>query len=71
MPPPRRRSGLDPRGRVLGGGLYRRGARPAADARGAGRLRQAALALAQRCFSMEDALDRYEGLYRRVLGGGT
>ena len=32
-----------------------------------GRLRQAALALARRCFSMEEALDRYEGLYRRVL----
>jgi len=31
------------------------------------RLRQAARALAQRSFSMEDALDRYEGLYRRVL----
>jgi glycosyltransferase involved in cell wall biosynthesis len=31
------------------------------------RLRQAARALAQRCFSMGDALDRYEGLYRRVL----
>jgi glycosyltransferase involved in cell wall biosynthesis len=32
------------------------------------RLRAAARALAQRCFSMNDALDRYEGLYRRVLG---
>jgi glycosyltransferase involved in cell wall biosynthesis len=32
-------------------------------------LRKAAQALAQRCFSMEDALDRYEGLYRRVLAG--
>src|SRR5688572_9281737 len=32
-------------------------------------LRKAARALAQRCFSMEDALDRYEGLYRRVLAG--
>lgn len=30
-------------------------------------LRQAARALAQRCFSMEDALDRYEALYRRIL----
>jgi len=30
-------------------------------------LRQAALALAQRCFSMDEALDRYEALYRRVL----
>jgi glycosyltransferase involved in cell wall biosynthesis len=30
-------------------------------------LRRAARALAQRCFSMDDALDRYEGLYRRVL----
>ena len=34
------------------------------------RLRQAARALAQRCFSMDDALDRYEGLYRRVLEAG-
>jgi glycosyltransferase involved in cell wall biosynthesis len=32
-------------------------------------LRPAARALARRCFSMEDALDRYEGLYRRVLEG--
>jgi hypothetical protein len=30
-------------------------------------LRQGARGLAQRCFSMDDALDRYEGLYRRVL----
>jgi glycosyltransferase involved in cell wall biosynthesis len=34
------------------------------------RLRQAARALAQRCFSMEDALARYEALYRRVLEAG-
>lgn len=33
------------------------------------RLRQAAQALARRCFSLEEALDRYEGLYRRVLAG--
>jgi glycosyltransferase involved in cell wall biosynthesis len=31
------------------------------------RLRQAARALAQRCFAMDDALDRYDGLYRLVL----
>ena len=31
------------------------------------RLRQAARDLAQRCFSMDDALDGYEGLYRRLL----
>jgi hypothetical protein len=31
------------------------------------RLRQAARALAERCFSIKEALDRYEGLYRRVL----
>ena len=33
-------------------------------------LRQEARALAQRCFSMEEALGRYEGLYRRVLEAG-
>jgi hypothetical protein len=31
------------------------------------RLRQSARALAGRCFSMGEALDRYEGLYQRVL----
>jgi glycosyltransferase involved in cell wall biosynthesis len=34
-----------------------------------GRLRQSARALAARCFSMGEALDRYDGLYRRVLEG--
>jgi glycosyltransferase involved in cell wall biosynthesis len=32
-------------------------------------LRRQARALAERAFAMEDALDRYEGLYRRVLEG--
>jgi glycosyltransferase involved in cell wall biosynthesis len=31
------------------------------------RLQAAARALAQRCFSLDDAVDRYDGLYRRVL----
>jgi glycosyltransferase involved in cell wall biosynthesis len=31
------------------------------------RLRQAARAMAQRCFSMDEAIDRYDGLYRLVL----
>jgi glycosyltransferase involved in cell wall biosynthesis len=33
------------------------------------RLRQAAQALARRCFSMKDALDGYDGLYRSLVGG--
>lgn len=33
------------------------------------RLRHAARALAERCFSMSEALDRYDGLYRRLVGG--
>ena len=32
------------------------------------RLREAAFGLAQRSFSMEEALDRYDGLYRRLSG---
>jgi glycosyltransferase involved in cell wall biosynthesis len=34
------------------------------------RLRQDAHALAERCFSLHDALERYDGLYRRLLEAG-
>ena len=67
----RRRSRLDP-----GQGVFTREPTPPPRATCARKLEQreelrhAARALARRSFSLDDALDRYDGLYRRVLEAG-